>query len=112
MNRPEPKPAVGAIAATRNEPQHAYPLGRWTVFKNPFSRKAAPPRQSAPVQSELSLDTLKVVRNDLSDADLEIVRAAEPVAPTPTPAPSSPATSTEPVPAGLFRITARIFGRT
>jgi hypothetical protein len=109
MNRPETEPAATAIAVTRNEPQHAYPLGRWTVFKNPFSRKGAP-RQAAPVQGELSLDTLKVVRNDLSDADLEIIRAAEPVAPTSAPA----APPADPLPTGLLlsRITARIFGRT
>jgi hypothetical protein len=34
-----------------------------------------------PVQAELSLDRIKVVRNDLSDADLEVVPAKLPVAP-------------------------------
>lgn len=33
-----------------------------------------------PVQGELSLDTVRVVRNDLSDADLEVVPAKAPVA--------------------------------
>jgi hypothetical protein len=110
MNNPETTPAPAAFAVTGNEPQHAYPLGRWTGFKNPFGRKTAPSREPAPVQGELSLDTLKVVRNDLSDADLEIVRAPEPV-PPPPPRASPPA---ETLPAGLLisRITARIFGRT
>jgi hypothetical protein len=110
MNRPETKQPTEATTVTGNEPAHAYPSGRWTVFKNPFSRRGTAARETAPVQSELSLESLKVVRNDLSDADLEIIRAAEPLPPVAPPA-TVPA---EPLPAGLFlsRITARIFGRT
>ncbi len=37
-----------------------------------------------PVQGELSLDKIKVVRNDLSDADLEVVPAKLPAAPKTT----------------------------
>lgn len=38
------------------------------------TKKAVPVRRSsAPVQEELSLDNVKVVRNDLRDADLEVV---------------------------------------
>lgn len=49
---------------------HAFPVGRWTL--NPFKTPPAPtPRQT--VQGELSLDKVKPVRNDLSDADLELV---------------------------------------
>jgi hypothetical protein len=33
-----------------------------------------------PVQGDLSLDKIKVVRNDLSDADLEVVTASQPTA--------------------------------
>jgi hypothetical protein len=44
--------------------------------------KSAIPRfAKPPVQGELSLDKIKVVRNDLSDADLEVVAAKLPVAP-------------------------------
>lgn len=44
--------------------------------------KPAIPRFSKPpVQGELSLDRIKVLRNDLSDADLEIVPAKPPTAP-------------------------------
>jgi len=43
------------------------------------SRKASKPAISRfskpPVQGELSLDRVKVVRNDLSDADLEVIPA-------------------------------------
>ena len=49
----------------------------WASKLNPISmwRGSAPAAQSAPapVQSELSLDSVKVVHNDLSDADVEVV---------------------------------------
>lgn len=56
-------------------------LQEWYLEVNPLPRLAGParsaftavPRPSGPIQSELSLDTVRVVRNDLSDADLEIV---------------------------------------
>jgi hypothetical protein len=37
------------------------------------ARSAIPRLGEAPVQGELSLDNIKVIRNDLSDADLEVV---------------------------------------
>ena len=57
----------------------------WLGKANPFSRfaESARPKNSAipcftkpPVQSELCLDKVQVVRNDLSDADLEVVPVA------------------------------------
>jgi hypothetical protein len=55
--------------ATRSVP------GIFSQFKrSPSARKSAVPQFSkSPVQGELSLDQVKVMRNDLSDADLEIV---------------------------------------
>jgi len=59
-------------------------LHEWCVEANPIPRLARPARSAfpptargtgSPVQSELSLDEVKVVRNDLSDADVEIVPA-------------------------------------
>jgi hypothetical protein len=50
---------------------NAYPLGRWTLRVNPFKTAAKP--AGAGVQGELSLEKVKVVRNDLSDSDLELV---------------------------------------
>ena len=59
----------------------------WLGKANPFSRflKLAGPKKAAipcftksPVQSELRLDNVQVVRNDLSDADLEVVAVASP----------------------------------
>ncbi len=57
----------------------------WTSKLNPFRapEPVAPPLSKV-VQPELSLDAVKVVHNDLADADIEIVpvksRAAAPVA--------------------------------
>jgi hypothetical protein len=42
-------------------------------------KPAIPRFPKPPVQGELSLDRVRVVRNDLSDADLEIVPVREPV---------------------------------
>jgi hypothetical protein len=57
------------------------------LFARPSGRAAKPaiPRfPKPPVQGELSLDRIKVVRNDLSDADLEVVAAKPPAAPAAT----------------------------
>ena len=76
MNAVQPetdrKPApVGAV------PKPAFPRGRWTLFRNPFAKAPKPEAATlAPVQSELLLDAVKPVRNDLSDSDLELVQAA------------------------------------
>jgi hypothetical protein len=55
-------------------------VGQWgsklssLVSQKPKPTRSAIPRFSGvPVQGELSLDNIKVVRNDLSDADLEVV---------------------------------------
>ena len=82
MNAVLPKPQETTVPATTSS-RPAFPLGRWTLFKNPFTRppKPKPAARAAdnPVQPELSLDTVKPVRNDLSDADLELVQAARKV---------------------------------
>jgi hypothetical protein len=53
------------------------------VSQKPKPARSAIPRfNGVPVQGELSLDNIKVVRNDLSDADLEVV-AKEAVKPEP-----------------------------
>jgi hypothetical protein len=62
------------------------PDGHWTDKINPlvwFSRRRPQQRSAIPkfsklaVQGELSLDKVKVVRNDLSEADVEIITARE-----------------------------------
>lgn len=48
----------------------------WFENRKPTEPGAAIPRSNkGPVQGELSLDNIKVMRNDLSDADVEIVPA-------------------------------------
>jgi hypothetical protein len=63
----------------------------WTAKLNPFrAPEPVAPKQPVAVQPELSLDTVKVVHNDLADADVEVVpvksRAVEPAAPVLPPA--------------------------
>lgn len=97
MNSVQPG-SQGTPAPNAAVSRPAFPRGRWSLFKNPFSKAATKPSAtSAPVQSELSLDAVKPVRNDLSDADLEVVQAAPrrveaaapkaPVAPVASPVP-------------------------
>ncbi len=93
-------------------------VNRWTArfdawLSRPRSRpaKAAIPQFSrAPVQGELKLDQIKVVRNDLSDSDLEVVpakprAAAEAAAPVLTRAESLAAAGTT-----WGRMATRLFG--
>ena len=54
-----------------------YPLGRWARLRNPFYTTLSKESRSVPVQGELLLETVKVMRNDLSDASPEVVRHAE-----------------------------------
>jgi hypothetical protein len=81
---------------TFDVPPQAYPRGRWTVFRNPFVKRGKSVEPTPPVQGELLLDLVKPVRNDLSDSDLEVVPATEPLvrqtvtdAESPLPSPSS-----------------------
>jgi hypothetical protein len=66
--------AAGVLQGMQDLAGKLNPL-RWRAEK-PSSRPA-PVRtdHSSPVQGELSLDRIKVVRNDLNDADLEIIPA-------------------------------------
>jgi hypothetical protein len=50
------------------------PLNWWTGRK-PVRNPAIPDFAKGPVQGELSLDNIRVVRNDLCDADVDIVPA-------------------------------------
>jgi len=71
---------------------------------------AIPRFPKPPVQGELSLDRIKVMRNDLSDADLEVVTAKLPAAPaatTPAPRAVQKAAGTKSV---WGRVTTRILG--
>ena len=54
-------------------------LGR---LRGKATKPVIPQFTKQPVQGDLSLDKIKVVRNDLSDADLEVVTARQPTVPT------------------------------
>ena len=93
-------------------------LSGWQVkLRGLFARsgskaaKSAIPRFPKPaVQGELSLERIQVVRNDLSDADLEIV----PARPIATPATATPAprliVKAEGAKSAWGRVTSRILG--
>lgn len=70
--------------------------------------RALPLADKAMVQAELSLDRVKVVRNDLSDSDLEIVPAKKPPQ-VPLPAPVLAAAEKN-VEGAWGRVTSRLFG--
>jgi hypothetical protein len=68
-------------------------LGKWAaksggMFARPnrqTARPAVPKLSKRPVQGELSLDRVQVVRNDLSDADLEVVPVKRSAVPAESP---------------------------
>jgi len=62
-----------SVSAPTDASQAAFPAGRWSGMRNPFGARKREESQRAPTQGELSLDMVKPVRNDLSDADLEVV---------------------------------------
>jgi len=77
---PAKKETAPASVVTRKAPPVSGPpksLAAWTTRLNPASHwtGASPvePKALPAVQAELSLDTVKVVHNDLSDADVEVV---------------------------------------
>ena len=77
---PARKGTAPASAATQKMPPISgtpKSLAAWTTKLNPASlwSSPAPAEQKtlSAVQTELSLDTVKVVHNDLSDADVEVV---------------------------------------
>ena len=97
---PAPKPSAPAPASDRTS--------TWASRLNPISRwreaHAAPESPQPAVQSELSLDSVKVVHNDLSDADVEVVpiKSRTPAAP-PVPVLAPPERSWEFLAERMFR---------
>ena len=82
MAREEPSKATEMAAPTPAPVPIPAPVAKaasgWiskvSSLKNLWSLKGRKPEQAArPVQGELSLDNIKVVRNDLSETDLEVV---------------------------------------
>lgn len=84
--QPPPQPEISS------QPK---PLATWTSKLNPASlwRGSEPAKAPRAVQTELSLEKVKVVHNDLTDADVEVVpmksRPARPVVPDLPPAKQS-----------------------
>jgi hypothetical protein len=84
--------------------------------RNLFSRAARP--EPVPAQTELRLEAVTVMRNDLSDTDIEVVPRKEPGATTPEPgpkaAPTLPAAPAVPAQAvaesAWGRVSAKVFG--
>lgn len=61
------------VSAPVRPPAHA---ANWKTKLNPFRPSPSPAPLALPtVQTELSLDSVKVVHNDLTDADVEVVPA-------------------------------------
>jgi len=58
---------------TPQAPQPVRAVAGWTARLNPFRATEVAPVQQRAVQVELSLDAVKVLQNDLSDADIEVV---------------------------------------
>jgi hypothetical protein len=56
----------------------AFPGGRWRIWRNPFGQTAAAKAAATPVQTELRLESVKVVRNDLTDSDLLLISPQAP----------------------------------
>jgi hypothetical protein len=94
-------------------------LSRWLAELKawlPRFRPAKPTPQLAklPAQGEFSLEHIKVVRNDLSDSDLEVVRAKAPqglgmIVKTAPAAPVAPVERAPAARAGWGRVSARLF---
>jgi hypothetical protein len=83
-------------------------VGAMLSRRGKSGERPAIPRFNKPlVQGELSLDSVRVVRNDLRDSDLEIV-AAKPVQPSP---PASVPAACAPRPDNAWnRVAGRLFG--
>jgi len=85
---------IPVFAAQQPKPAMPVRATSWTDKLNPF--RAPEPTRLAPagaVQVELSLEAVKVVHNDLADADIEVVPVKSRTAATPEPAMLPPARS-------------------
>ena len=100
ISRPVAEPAKSAPSLLRLGTSKARDLAsalqnRWSSqlgsllsspVRKPKAVFSAPAKSTLPVQGELSLDRVKVVRNDLRDADLEVVPMKSRPAPSAAPA--------------------------
>ena len=110
MNATDGKDEVKTVKVTKAKPQV---LGGLLKKLNPLGYLPKPSRNQpkagrTAVQTELSLERIKVIRNDLHDADLEIV-APKPAGKSVAP-PSRLQTLAKTEAAALGRMTAKFFG--
>jgi len=82
-------------------------LTRWKRPRAAVSSAAARMAASAPVQRELSLDTVRVLRNDLTDADAEASEAFGRIGPAQK---SAVLAMTEKAEVAMDRISSKFFG--
>lgn len=80
MNSTVRSESTTVAAASPSGTTQAFPHGRWSLFKNPFAKTPRTKPPAEPQQSELLLESVKPVRNDLTDSDLEVVAANRPSA--------------------------------
>jgi hypothetical protein len=77
--KPASAPAVAAapVSAPKKSSDWVYKFNPASLFRSTVSKAAAKPfaakMQKTATQTELSLDSVKVVHNDLSDVDVEVV---------------------------------------
>ncbi len=87
-------------------------LARWLTGSGRPSKRTQPaiPQFKPPMQTELRLESIKVVRNDLSDSDLEVVSSRKPAAAQAETAPAAkPAAKPEPRSKSWGRGSTRLF---
>ena len=116
---PQARPEPATVAKSEWKRKLAGWIGKLRSRRQPKKPKRATPVRPArgPVQGELSLDAIQVVRNDLSDSDFEVVArktgpTAKPAAVAPAPGQSEPAPTPTPAPdpeAARGRMAARLF---
>ena len=107
LNRPEVHTSVASPDAGE-KPKMRRAFWPWMRRRNPFQPKQALKQGSGPVQGELMLERVKVVRNDLHEADLELV---SPIAGAGAAQPAGRASAApEAARVAWQRITARLFG--
>lgn len=96
------------VAGGRPPATCGYPAGRWSV-KRAFSlsRDSAARTEAVPVQRDLPWENIPVARNDLSEADLEVVPV--PRKPESARATASPRTAKTPSGSLLGRMKAQFF---
>lgn len=91
----------------------AFAKGLWDRLLRVRRKEPRPllPRLGKPaVQTELSLDNVKVVRNDLEESDLEIVTGTTQTRTQVAPTQASPTPNRGPVPPALKKLTDRMLG--